>query len=354
VNGNRIGTWLNGSQQLWTVYDGSNPYMDFDGSGTLTERYLTDPNALSQFVGQVNSSGTPQWFLTDNINSIRQVVSTSGTSLDAITYNPYGGLVTQTNATNAPRFGYASGEQDSILGIYRFNGRWYNPTTGEWLSQDPLGLDPDTNSYRYVENDPINSIDPSGLQRQMVPRPTAGSAVPPPGFFDTPSVSPIGLPRNVYEGAVTKIGSLIVKAGTNAAVRLPIAGDWTANPRQSNTFELDRKVSNTLLMNLGLGGKDAELVKKQITDYLKSKGYKNITITEKVTVSYVIYNRVASEPGKTNLGRVFWTLEVRAYVTATSPSGRRESTYVRLGHAQNHYEDPDRYGAKDYPGPGAK
>jgi hypothetical protein len=38
----------NGTQQLYTVYDGKNPYIDFNGNGTLTERYLTNPNALNQ------------------------------------------------------------------------------------------------------------------------------------------------------------------------------------------------------------------------------------------------------------------------------------------------------------------
>src|SRR6185437_16594446 len=84
VSNNRIGVMLNGVQQLYTVYDGSNPYIDFNGSGTLTERYLTNPNGLSQFFGQVNAGGTTEWFLTDNLGSIRQVVSTTGTSLDAL------------------------------------------------------------------------------------------------------------------------------------------------------------------------------------------------------------------------------------------------------------------------------
>jgi hypothetical protein len=70
---NRIAVSLNGTPQLYTVYDGANPYMDFNGSGQLTERYLYNPNALSQFYGQVSANGTVQWFLTDNIHSIRRV-----------------------------------------------------------------------------------------------------------------------------------------------------------------------------------------------------------------------------------------------------------------------------------------
>ena len=42
--------------------------------------------------------------------------------------------------------------------------RWYDSTVGRWLSQDPSGLGPDTNPYRYCGNDPTDGTDPSGLR----------------------------------------------------------------------------------------------------------------------------------------------------------------------------------------------
>ena len=42
--------------------------------------------------------------------------------------------------------------------------RWYNPSTGNWQSQDPIlfgGGQP--NLYEYVGNDPTNATDPTGL-----------------------------------------------------------------------------------------------------------------------------------------------------------------------------------------------
>ncbi len=160
VNNNRIGMTVNGTQ-TWTVFDGANPYMDFYNGATPTERYLYNPKALNQFYGQVNGSGTAQWFLTDNINSIRQVVSTSGSVLVTITYDPYGNILSQLNSY-APRFLYTGGAYDSITGTYLDGAREDNPANGRWLSQDPLGLNPDSNPYRYVTNDPTNAIDPSG------------------------------------------------------------------------------------------------------------------------------------------------------------------------------------------------
>jgi hypothetical protein len=39
----------------------------------------------------------------------------------------------------------------------------FDPTVGRWISQDPLGLEPDVNPYRYVHNGFPNATDPSGL-----------------------------------------------------------------------------------------------------------------------------------------------------------------------------------------------
>jgi uncharacterized protein RhaS with RHS repeats len=39
----------------------------------------------------------------------------------------------------------------------------YDPTVGRFLTEDPSGLDVDSNPYRYVGNTPTMYIDPTGL-----------------------------------------------------------------------------------------------------------------------------------------------------------------------------------------------
>jgi uncharacterized protein RhaS with RHS repeats len=42
--------------------------------------------------------------------------------------------------------------------------RFYDPETGRYISADPIGLAGGINLYAYVENDPVNFIDPWGLK----------------------------------------------------------------------------------------------------------------------------------------------------------------------------------------------
>ena len=40
----------------------------------------------------------------------------------------------------------------------------YEQQIGRFISEDPIGLEPDPNLFRYVKNNPVNAIDPSGLE----------------------------------------------------------------------------------------------------------------------------------------------------------------------------------------------
>lgn len=47
--------------------------------------------------------------------------------------------------------------------LYYVRSRWYEPRTGRFLSEDPIGLQGGLNPYAYAANDPVNARDPSGL-----------------------------------------------------------------------------------------------------------------------------------------------------------------------------------------------
>lgn len=62
--------------------------------------------------------------------------------------------------------GYTGHVNDPETNLVYMQGRYYDPTTGHFLSVDPVALEAGNtfnfNRYDYVNNNPINHIDPTG------------------------------------------------------------------------------------------------------------------------------------------------------------------------------------------------
>jgi RHS repeat-associated protein len=136
-------------------------WADLDGSGSLTTRYLRG-DAVDQLFGRIGS-GDPYWHLTDHLGSVRDVITTSGVA--SIDYDAFGNVLTDDAARG--RYGWTGRELDVETGLQYNRARYYDSATGRWIGQDPLGFDAgDSNLYRYVNNQPTQEIDPSGLQAE--------------------------------------------------------------------------------------------------------------------------------------------------------------------------------------------
>jgi RHS repeat-associated protein len=161
VEDRRIGKSVNGTQ-VWFGYDGQNSYADFNAAGSLTMRYLTG-KALDSLYARYDGTNTG-WYLTDGLGSLRLIANPSGIVLDQLTYDGYGNLLSESNATNGDRFKFEAREWDSELRLQYNRHRYYDPGTGRWLSNDPLGFQShDLNLYRFVNNQATTRTDPLGL-----------------------------------------------------------------------------------------------------------------------------------------------------------------------------------------------
>jgi len=162
VENRRIGKSVISGTQTWFGYDGQNSYADFNGAGSLTMRYLTG-QALDSLYARFDGTNTG-WYLDDMLGSVRQVANTSGTVLDALTYDSYGQILTESNSANGDRFKFTSREWDSEIGQYYFRARSYSAYDGRFESADPSGFKAgDQNLFRYVANMVTTHTDPSGL-----------------------------------------------------------------------------------------------------------------------------------------------------------------------------------------------
>jgi RHS repeat-associated protein len=91
------------------------------------------------------------------------VNSADGTTAQQLDYDAFGHVLSDTSPGFQP-FGFAGGLYDADTGLVRFGTRDYDAVMGRWTAKDPILFDGgDTNLYAYASGDPINLIDPSGL-----------------------------------------------------------------------------------------------------------------------------------------------------------------------------------------------
>ena len=161
------------------VYDGNQIALQFDKTGTgdaaasdLSHRYLWG-EAVDQILADetADDGGSEDvlWPLTDHQNTVRDLAEyDSGTDTTTIanhrTYDAFGNITSETAPAVDHLFAYTARPFDEDTNLQNNLNRWYDPTTGRWLSEDPIGFGAeDANLYRYVGNGPMNGSDPLGL-----------------------------------------------------------------------------------------------------------------------------------------------------------------------------------------------
>lgn len=149
------------------------------GAGTTTEHYTWDttapvPTLLTDgengYVYGLGDTPLAQIGLTDDttvylhgdlIGSTRTVTDEAGDVVCDTDYDPYGRSTSSTGCTPTTRFGYAGQYQDST-GLTYLRARYYDPTTAQFLSVDPL-VHTTHDPYNYTGGNPLQQTDPLGL-----------------------------------------------------------------------------------------------------------------------------------------------------------------------------------------------
>ena len=102
--------------------------------------------------------------LSDTIGSARLTVDIeSGEIAHRRDFDEWGNITLEAGTPLHP-FGFAGGIHDPFTGLTRFGVRYYDPPTGRWTQPDPLGYLAGTNLYEYAAGDPVNRVDPLGLE----------------------------------------------------------------------------------------------------------------------------------------------------------------------------------------------
>ena len=116
-------------------------------------------------VTRVISSGTATYFpLADANGNITEYVDASGTVVAHREDDPFGNTIVANGAmVNDFNFLFSTKYWDWETGKGYWGYRWYDPITGRWTSQDPIGEQGGLNLYGMVWNDPADLTDTWGL-----------------------------------------------------------------------------------------------------------------------------------------------------------------------------------------------
>ncbi len=154
--GRRVNKTVNGVETNY-LYDGGN--VARESSEGDTAELLNGLSADRRYARTI-SSGTSS-YLTDELGSTIALADEAGAPVTEYTYDPFG-VTTTAGVSSTNPYEY-TGRENDVNGLQDNRARYYNPDTGRFVSQDPLGIGGSgINLYQYSGGDPINEIDPSG------------------------------------------------------------------------------------------------------------------------------------------------------------------------------------------------
>jgi len=126
-----------------------------DGAANYTPELSERRGGVSTYLHEGLKNATAQSSTTQTITATRQ-------------YDAYGNMLSSSGDWSGP-YGYAGGfgyETDTESALKLLGHRYYDSTTGRFLTRDPAK--DRGNYYRYCDNSPVDTADPSGLKTIVI------------------------------------------------------------------------------------------------------------------------------------------------------------------------------------------
>ncbi|MFY9909065.1 MAG: RHS repeat-associated core domain-containing protein [Candidatus Sulfotelmatobacter sp.] len=143
------------------VYDGPNLIETVNASGSEVASYTQAKN-IDEPLAELRGS-TTDYYEADGLGSVTSLSNSTGTLANTYAYDSLGNLTASTG-TARNYFQYVGREFDPETGLYFNRARYFDPSAGRFLSQDPIRFGGGANFYAYTRNNPLILKDPWGYQ----------------------------------------------------------------------------------------------------------------------------------------------------------------------------------------------
>ena len=135
---------------------------EYDDTGKPIATYTYGDELLQRIKSGLNS-----YYHHDGHGNVIALTDDSGAATQTYGFDAWGNQV-ETSGADDNSYQYASERYDSDLGLIYLRARWYDPKAGRFISpDDAVGLSKlpvSLNKYLYANTDPVNRVDPSGMQ----------------------------------------------------------------------------------------------------------------------------------------------------------------------------------------------
>ena len=115
------------------VYSGWNLRNEFDGANALRATYVA--GLFPDSVYEIVRDGTRYYPLFDGVGSVTTLTDATGTTVGRVRYSAFG--VPQSSGVTENAVSFTGHQFDAATGLIYARARYYDPTLGRFLSQDP-------------------------------------------------------------------------------------------------------------------------------------------------------------------------------------------------------------------------